>query len=75
MINRSIAASALRKLDDETKLKFIDVFTNRSSYSYLLFATVLLFLVIDAGFPAVQVDIDRDIWFGPDLVNDYQIPH
>jgi uncharacterized membrane protein len=32
MINRSIAASALRKLDDETKLKFIEVFTKRNNF-------------------------------------------
>jgi hypothetical protein len=51
MINRSIMSSALRKLDDETKLKFIEVFTKRGSLSYLLFATVLVFLVMMQVFP------------------------
>jgi uncharacterized membrane protein YjjP (DUF1212 family) len=45
MINRSIMTSALRKLDDETKLKFIDVFTKRNNYSSIMLVVLILLFV------------------------------
>lgn len=40
--NRFIMTNAMKKLDDATKLKFIDVFPRRNNYSTIVLVTVVL---------------------------------
>jgi hypothetical protein len=52
LINRSIMTKALRKLDDETKLRFIDVFTRRGNLvGIITIALVIVYLVGVQMFP------------------------
>jgi hypothetical protein len=52
LINRSIMTKALRKLDDETKLRFIDVFTRRGNLMGIVtIALVIVYLVGMQMFP------------------------
>lgn len=49
IVNRFIMTNATKKLDDETKLKFFDVFPKRNNYS-----TIILFAIILLYFGAIQ---------------------